>query len=331
MTDATTVRMSRPPRNCRTSVPETCRETSHALQGAFVGSPLLKEFLAAFSATTGIVLRVLEVGSGEIELLEALRQHEFCALLVNTEPERLRCVRRLRKLIARVTADGFAVSASICGFSYLGMALRARESMMGILLAGPMFPRTPRAGDWMRASHHLPTGRGAFDYRSVRNAYFDIPVVSHSRLDGVMRLVSMFAEHISESTARLLISTAEAQPLCVTLAKQFIQDNSEEPLSVADVAHRVTLHPDYLGKVFRNATGMTLTEYIARVRVENAKERLPERSCRVAEVAFAAGFQSLAQFNRDFKKYAGMCPSRYRASLLTGQLYVLSCFMLLLG
>jgi AraC-like DNA-binding protein len=318
-------------RNARASALEQCPDTNHALQAAFLGSPLLNKFLDAFSATTGILLRVLRVGSGEIEIMEALRQHEFCAVLVNTERERLHCVQRLSKLIAQVNANGFAVSASICGFSYLGMALRARDSMMGILLAGPMFPRTRRAGDWMRASHHLPTARGAFDYRSVRNAYFDIPVVSHSRLDGVRRLVSMFAEHISESAARLLISTTEAQPLCVTHAKRFIQDNCEEPLTVATVAHHVSLHPDYLGKLFRNATGMTLTEYIARVRVENVKERLPERSCRVTEVAFAAGFQSLSQFNRDFKKYVGMCPSRYRASLLTGQLYVLSCFTLLLG
>jgi AraC-like DNA-binding protein len=288
-----------------------------------VGSPLLKEFFVAFSATTGIVLRVLKVGSGKTELLQALRQHEFCALLVNADPERWRCVERLRDLLARATGSGIPEkSASICGFSYLGVTLRARGSLMGTLLAGPIFHRTPRPGDWTRAAHHLSTMRGSFSFPSARKAYFDIPVVSNFRLKGVIRLLSMFSEHLSESVARLLIITTEAEPVCVTLAKEFIEEKSEEPFSVADVAHRVSLHPDYLGKVFRNATGMTLTEYIARVRVENAKERLPERSCRVAEVAFAAGFQSLAQFNRDFKKYAGMCPSRYRASLLTGQLHV---------
>ncbi len=327
---ATKPRISRSPRNFPVSAPER-RHTDQVLREVLLGSPLLKEFLDAFSATTGILLHFLNVGSEETEVLQALRQHAFCAMLVNTELERLRCVQHLRNLVATVNANGIAkVSASICGFSYLGMALRARGSIMGILLAGPIFQRTPRPRDWTRASHHLPSVPGAFNYRSVRNAYFEIPVVPHCRLDGVIRLLSMFAEHISESAARLLISTADAQPLCVRLAKEFIQEKSEEPLTVADVARRASLHPDHLGKLFRNATGMTLTEYIARVRVENVRERLPERSCRVAEAAFAAGFQSLAQFNRAFKKYTGVCPSRFRASLLAGQLYLLTCLMDLL-
>ena len=155
--------------------------------------------------------------------------------------------------------------------------------------------------------------------RDARNAYFGIPMVSHGRLKGVISLLSMFSEHLSESAGRLLISTADAEPVCVTFAKKFILEKCEERLTVAQVARCVSLHPDYFGKIFRNATGMTLTEYTARVRVEKVKDRLPERSFRIGEVAFAAGFHSLAQFNRDFKKYAGLSPSQYRVSLLAGQ------------
>src|SRR5206468_11220813 len=91
-------------------------------------------------------------------------------------------------------------------------------------------------------------------------------------------LLSMFSEHLSESAGRLLISTADAEPVCVTFAKKFILEKYEERLTVAQVARCVSLHPDYFGKIFRNATGMTLTEYTARVRVEKVKDRLPERS-----------------------------------------------------
>src|SRR5205809_161166 len=244
-----------------------CIKTLHQ---ALLVSPPLKQFLAAFSSTTGIVLRFLHVGSGQRELLQALRRHAFCAALVNTEQERLRCIERLRDLLARVTGSGIPEkSASICGFSYFGVTLRARGSTVGTLLAGPVFYRTPAPKDWMRVLHRL--------------------------------------------------STADAEPVCVTFAKKFILEKCEERLTVAQVARCVSLHPDYFGKIFRNATGMTLTEYTARVRVEKVKDRLPERSFRIGEVAFAAGFHSLAQFNRDFKKYAGLSPSQYRVSLLAGQ------------
>ena len=128
-----------------------CIKTLHQ---ALLVSPPLKQFLAAFSSTTGIVLRFLHVGSGQRELLQALRRHAFCAALVNTEQERLRCIERLRDLLARVTGSGIPEkSASICGFSYFGVTLRARGSTVGTLLAGPVFYRTPAPKDWMRVLH----------------------------------------------------------------------------------------------------------------------------------------------------------------------------------
>src|SRR5204863_10146968 len=111
----------------------------------------------------------------------------------------------------------------------------------------------------------------------------------------------------------------DAEPVCVTFAKKFILGTCDERAPVAQVGRFVSLHSDYFGKIFRNATGMTPTEDTARVRVETVQDRLPERSFRIGEVAFAAGFHSLAQFNRDFKKYAGLSPSQYRVSLLAGQ------------
>jgi two-component system response regulator YesN len=60
---------------------------------------------------------------------------------------------------------------------------------------------------------------------------------------------------------------------------------------------------------------MTLTEYIARVRVEKAKTLLVNPSLRISEVVFAAGFGSIPRFNSVFKRYVGMPPTEYRASL----------------
>ncbi|MGI8432384.1 MAG: helix-turn-helix domain-containing protein [Chthoniobacterales bacterium] len=321
---------------CRPIRPESgrkeCANTNTLLQEGLRASPLVDEFISAFLVSTGIFLDFLEVGSGEAELLQTLQLHPFGALLVRKESEHLRCPRRLKNLIREATAsDPAEVSASILGVCYLAMPLRGRGSLIGILLLGPMFPHPPRPYDWMRASRRLSPLREAYHDQAARDTYFAIPVVSPTKLDAIIRLLSMFADHLSESARRLSLLAGGTQPRCVARAKEFIQEKSTEPLKVAHVAQRVAVHPDYLGKLFKNATGMTLTEYVARVRIENVKEQLPEPSCRVAEAAFAAGYQSLAQFNRDFKRYTGVCPRRYRASLLAGQLFVLSFSQLLLG
>ncbi len=288
------------------------RVVDKTLHEALLECSLLHNFITAFSATTGILLHSLDLENVEIEMLEVLRQHPFCALLANTEPGRRRCLERLRDLAAEVTSHGIAKkSASICRFTYFGVPLRAHGTIVGILLAGPIFRRTPSPTDWTRTLHHTSMSGLPLGLSSAKDAYFSIPVVFPSRLEGMIGLLSIISERVSEFAARSLILTTESEPRCVALAKEFIRQNSAGPLTVTDIARRVSLHPDYFGKLFRKATRMTLTEYIGRVRVENVKERLAKASCRVAEAAFAAGFQSLAQFNRDFKKYGGVCPTQY--------------------
>jgi AraC-like DNA-binding protein len=60
---------------------------------------------------------------------------------------------------------------------------------------------------------------------------------------------------------------------------------------------------------------MGFSEYLARVRVEVAKEMLLEPHTRINEAAFRAGFQSLSQFNRAFRRITGEAPSTYRHRL----------------
>jgi AraC-like DNA-binding protein len=78
------------------------------------------------------------------------------------------------------------------------------------------------------------------------------------------------------------------------------------------VARAVNMSAFYFCKMFKQATGLTFTDYLARIRVEKVKNLLLDPHKRVSEAAFAAGFQSLSQFNRVFRKVAGEAPSTYR-------------------
>ena len=72
----------------------------------------------------------------------------------------------------------------------------------------------------------------------------------------------------------------------------------------------------YFSARFKEMTGINFTDYVARTRVEKARNLLLNPHRRVGEVAFEVGFQSLSQFNRTFKKVAGQSPRDYRAKLL---------------
>jgi len=106
-----------------------------------------------------------------------------------------------------------------------------------------------------------------------------------------------------------------AESPVISRARTFITDHQSEDLSLGQVAAAVNMSAFYFCKTFKKATGMTFTDYLARVRVEKVKNLLLNPHKRVSEAAYEAGFQSLSQFNRVFRKIAGESPSRYRERL----------------
>lgn len=107
-----------------------------------------------------------------------------------------------------------------------------------------------------------------------------------------------------------------AEPADVWRARRFIEENSIEPISLTKVANAVNICPTHLSEKFKHVTGIKFVDYVARLRFEKARALLQDPDARVSEIAFAAGFQSLSQFNRVFKKLSGESPRAYRRLIM---------------
>jgi AraC-like DNA-binding protein len=114
---------------------------------------------------------------------------------------------------------------------------------------------------------------------------------------------------------QLVIQCKQAEPASITRARQFILEHRGEELSLATVAKAVNISSYYFCKTFKKVTGLNFTDYLARARVEKAKELLLEPNARVSEIVFEVGFQSITHFNRIFKRHVGKSPTEYRKSL----------------
>lgn len=117
---------------------------------------------------------------------------------------------------------------------------------------------------------------------------------------------------------RALQSRNQAEPVEIWRARNVIHQDSTDELSLTKVAKAVNISANYLSEKFKQVTGVNFVTYVARIRFENARGLLHDSEIPVSEVAFAAGFQSLSQFNRVFKKFSGQSPSEYRAAYLKG-------------
>ena len=107
-------------------------------------------------------------------------------------------------------------------------------------------------------------------------------------------------------------SRNRAEPVAVWKARKYIEEHSRDELSLKKVAKAVNMNANYLSENFKQVTGINFVDYVARTRFNTACDLLQNGNLRISEIAFAAGFQSLSQFNRVFKKFSGKSPTQYR-------------------
>lgn len=93
---------------------------------------------------------------------------------------------------------------------------------------------------------------------------------------------------------------------------RYIRENYDKPLSLASISEQFYISPWYLSRVFRQATGMRLTEYLNNVRIKEAQRLLRQTSMSVTDIAAQVGYGSHTHFGRIFKQIMGTSPLKYR-------------------
>ncbi len=117
-----------------------------------------------------------------------------------------------------------------------------------------------------------------------------------------------------------MIEQKSDEPAVVARVRRFIAENKRGPLTLAAVAQACGASMFHFCKLFRASTGVKFTEYLARSRVQDARDLLCNRRMRMHEVADEASFQSLTAFHRAFQRVLGQSPSEYRTGLAARRL-----------
>jgi len=92
----------------------------------------------------------------------------------------------------------------------------------------------------------------------------------------------------------------------------YIKRNCAEKLSLDSLAREVYISKSYLSSIFKKETGMSLTVYINKVRVEKSKKLLLEDNASLSLISSQCGFKDQSYFTKVFKKETGVSPKRFR-------------------
>jgi AraC-like DNA-binding protein len=289
-------------------------DTNSTVLGRLVQSQIFKDYERAFGEATGLPLTLSPTEDWHLAHRGLRRENPFCALIAKQSKACAACLQTQHELTTTAQEEPRTVTC-FAGLCETAVPLRVGEKLIGFLRTGEVLPSEPRARDFSKVQQRLEKMGVKADPELLRAAYFASPVFPAKRYDSVLQLLRIFAQHLSLVANQIVFQSENAEPPSISRAREFIDANHGEDLSLSAVARVAHMSTFYFCKQFKKATGLSFTEYLGRVRVEKAKQQLLKPHARVSEVAYEVGFQSLTHFNRVFKKVNGESPTTYRTHL----------------
>jgi AraC-like DNA-binding protein/ligand-binding sensor protein len=277
-------------------------------------SQIFKDYERAFSAAMGLPLNI----RGRDSWSPSHHGKEDCdslaAILARFNKARAACLRA--QTDASLEPDSTVRTVTwFAGLSESAVPVYVGDHILGFLETGEVMLKNPTKKHFASITRQLRAWGYKTDWKQLERAYFRTCVLPPDRYQAMLRLLSIFAQHLSILSNQLVSRQEKEEPVNMARARQFIEKHQAEPLSLGRVAHAANISRHYFCKMFKKATGISFIDYLSRVRVEKSKALLLNPNSRISEAAFACGFQSMTNFNRAFKRIVGRSPTCFRNSL----------------
>jgi AraC-like DNA-binding protein/ligand-binding sensor protein len=287
---------------------------SQTLVGQLSQSQIYRDYEKAFRETTGLPINLRPVETFNLPHSGDPNENPFCALIAKTNQSCAACLQLQRKVEtqARFEPKTLKCFAGLCDSA---VPVRVGENLIAFLQTGQVLLHEPKKTEFKRLTRQLVNWGVETDVKRLEESYYQTRVLDKKQYEAALRLLTIFAQHLSSLSNQLMVSAQQVEAPMVSRAKIFITEHQDEDISLRQVAGAVNTSAFYFCKMFKQATGLTFTDYLARLRVEKVKNLLLNPHKRISEAAYEAGFQSLSQFNRVFRKITGEAPTVWRAKL----------------
>src|SRR5512132_2792594 len=274
-------------------------------------SKLFRRYEQVFSEATGLPLTLRPADYWQLEHDGKKHQNRFCAMLAE-RPATLAVRSEAHPDI--IDHTGLIPDTVTCPFGLTETAIPVTlgAKIIGYLRIGSVLRHTPAKSDNSKVSRELER-HGVRFTGEIRKAWEKTPLIPSDKYNATVRLLTFFAEQLSALANQIVLEQSNAEPPLVLKAREYIEKHKSEEFSLADVAKAAGASVFHFCKVSHKATGLKFTAYVARVRLEDARNRLLNPKLRISEIAYEVGFQSLTQFNRPFKRVFSQSPTQFRA------------------
>ena len=277
-------------------------------------SQMYRDYAEAFTRGTGLPLSLHAPEIMHVVQHSRKQENPFCALMAKTNQSCAGCSALQCKLEKEANLEPKTLKC-FAGMCETAVPVRVGDKLIAFLQTGQILLHRPDRAQFNKVAQQLIAWGAQVDLKRVEEAFFNTRVLTGEQYKALIRLLTIFAEHLASCGNALMLAQGPAEVPAIGHARHYIHDHSGDELSLGAVARIVNMSASYFSVKFKEAAGMNFVEYVARTRIEKARNLLQNPHLRVSEIAFDVGFQSLSQFNRAFKKVTGQAPGEYRQSL----------------
>ena len=290
------------------------RHDNKDLIANLISSQIFQDYEKAFSETTGLPVSLRPVESWQLPHHGKRHENPLCAMLAEKSRSCAVCLQMQQRLSESARFEPATVTCQL-GLCDTAVPVRLGEQLIGFLQTGQVLRKKATPSQIERTAKLIAEWGLEMSREKLQSVYLGTRLLSTKQYDAMVKLLSIFAEHISVVSNQIMVRRQHSESPVIKRAKEFILENQTEDLSLGQVAKAVNTSTFHFCKMFKKATGLNFTEYVSRVRVEKARNLLLNANLRVSEIAYEVGFQSLTHFNRVFKKITGRSPTDYREQL----------------
>lgn len=130
----------------------------------------------------------------------------------------------------------------------------------------------------------------------------------HSRL----RLNAKLTEFIIDVADYFAVQKQNPSRSAAKTIINYINAHYNERLNCRSVAEHFSYHPNYVNRIVRELTGITLHDYITGVKIQHANQLLLETDMTITDIAYYLSFHDSSHFSSVYFAHTGMKPSERR-------------------
>ncbi len=140
----------------------------------------------------------------------------------------------------------------------------------------------------------------------AKNIYISLPKFEKEKLNATINMAEMLVKFmIYENMLHLKESYFDE-------AKRYIYDNMSEKLTAQKIYEGIHVSKSTLYSAIKDATGLSVNDYITNIKLNRAKELLSESETTIHDISDMLGFSNVTYFTKFFKKHVGIAPTAYR-------------------